>query len=225
MHDTAWVPGQYVASDRQAEQMAAAAMRAMGFPDARETPVGPDGGVDVRSRAAIAQVKFRGAQTPRSDVQRVAGARGRDQHLALFFFSASGYSSHAIEYAADMDVALFTYDPTGALAPHSPAAIHHLQQMNRPAAAPAVTSSPARLWWRRHWWKVATVYCWVSVIPLVVQAVHAAAAGDDDPGWGNPPLALALAVVGTLLWRRQRRRERERAGPRAALHLPPRSER
>ncbi len=204
--------------------MAAAALRAMGFPDARETPVGPDGGIDVRSQRAIAQVKFRGAQTGRSDLQRLVGARGRDQHLALFFFTASSYSNRALEYAAEMDVALFTYDPTGALTPHSPAAVHHLQAGQRPSPATPVGPSPAKLWWKRNWWKAATVFCWASVIPLSVQAIQATVAGEDDPGWGNPPLALGLAVIGTLVWRRQWRRKQERLSPRNILHLPPKSD-
>ena len=224
MQPKPWTPETYVSTDRDAEQMAAAAMRAMGFPDARETPVGPDGGVDVRSQGAIAQVKFRGAQTGRSDLQRLVGARGRDQHLALFFFSASGYSSRAIEYAADMDVALFTYDPTGTLVPHSPAAVGRLGVGQPSAPTSHAVPSPARLWWRRNWWKAGTVFCWASVIPLLVQAIQATVSGDGDPGWGNPPLALGLALVGTLVWRRQWRRQRERSSPRDALHLPPRSE-
>ncbi|WP_338077062.1 restriction endonuclease [Cellulomonas hominis] len=220
---TPWTPGQCVATDRQAEQMAAAAMRSMGFADAQETPVGPDGGVDVRSRRAIAQVKFRGAQTGRADVQRLVGARGREV-LDLFFFTIAGYSARAVEYATEMDVALFTYDPTGALSPHSPAAVRHLQAAARPATPvpAAVPPSPGRVWWRRNRWKAVTVFCWASVVPLLVDAIRATAAGEDDPGWGNPPLALGIAVVGTLIWRRQARRRQERSSPRAQLHLPPR---
>lgn len=203
--------------------MAAAAMRSMGFADAQETPVGPDGGVDVRSRRAIAQVKFRGAQTGRADVQRLVGARGREV-LDLFFFTIAGYSARAVEYATEMDVALFTYDPTGALSPHSPAAVRHLQAAARPATPvpAAVPPSPGRVWWRRNRWKAVTVFCWASVVPLLVDAIRATAAGEDDRGWGNPPLALGIAVVGTLIWRRQARRRQERSSPRAQLHLPPR---
>lgn len=70
--------GQYVTTDREVEQMAAVAMRGMGYPDARAAPVGPDGGVDVWSAKAVAQVKIRGAQTGLSDLQRLVGARGAD---------------------------------------------------------------------------------------------------------------------------------------------------
>ena len=109
----AWVPGQFVANDYQAEQMAAFVMRNLGFSDAEPTPVGPDGGIDVRASAAIAQVKWQGARVGRPHLQQLVGARGRDHHLALLFFSASGYSVAAVDYAGEMDIALFIYNPTG----------------------------------------------------------------------------------------------------------------
>ena len=41
------------------------------------------------------------------------GARGTDTTKALLFFSASGYSKQAVEYAKAVAIALYVYDPTG----------------------------------------------------------------------------------------------------------------
>ncbi|MFI5500967.1 restriction endonuclease [Nocardia asteroides] len=85
----------------------------MGFTDAMATPTGPDGGVDVVSTGALAQVKWQGAQVGRPEVQRLFGARGQIYHKKLFFFAASGYSQAAIVYADAQDIHLYTYDRIG----------------------------------------------------------------------------------------------------------------
>ncbi|MFI8976885.1 restriction endonuclease [Nocardia asteroides] len=105
---------QYIGSPREAEENAAKVLRRMGFRDAATTPVGPDGGIDVVSSGALAQVKWQGARVGRPDVQRLYGARGRNHHKRLFFFAASGYTEAAIGYANEQDIALYTFDPTGA---------------------------------------------------------------------------------------------------------------
>lgn len=107
---------------QQAELAMASAMRKMGFTDARATPGGPDGGIDVLASRAIAQVKMHKSQVGRPDLQRLYGARGRDQRRSMLFFSLSGYSSHADEYAAGNGIALFTFDATGAVRPYNSAA-------------------------------------------------------------------------------------------------------
>ena len=94
----------------------------LGIADASRTPTGPDGGVDVRSRTAIAQVKRVAAQTGRPDIQRLVGAKGRDASLRLLFYSASGYSETAKQYADEMQVALFVYSIAGAVKPLNGAA-------------------------------------------------------------------------------------------------------
>lgn len=96
-----------------AELNAAEKMRWMGFTDAEVTKSGPDGGIDVRSRDAVAQVKFKAAQTGRPELQNLYGARGREHDKQLLFFSGSSYSRSAHEYADAVDMALFTYDLTG----------------------------------------------------------------------------------------------------------------
>lgn len=87
----------------------------LGFPDARVTPKGPDGGVDVTSSRALAQVKWQGAAVGRPELQRLFGARGHDSNKQLLFFAASGYSMNAITYADQVGIALFTYNPVGEL--------------------------------------------------------------------------------------------------------------
>ncbi|MBW0286007.1 hypothetical protein ATN38_08065 [Rhodococcus sp. FH8] len=107
----------FIASAREAEINAAARMREFGFGDAQATPIGADGGVDVRSSRAIAEVKWKSAQAGRPEVQKLYGARGTKHHLQLFFFAAGGFSKGAVQYADETDVKLFTYDPNGVVTP------------------------------------------------------------------------------------------------------------
>jgi hypothetical protein len=104
----------FIRSAREAEENAAEVMRAFGYLDAKVTDTGPDGGLDIVSSSALAQVKWKGAVAGRPDLQRLIGARGRQAGKSLFFFSASGYSQAAVDYANDLDIALFLYDPAGA---------------------------------------------------------------------------------------------------------------
>jgi len=92
-------------------------MRHWGFQDARVTTGGADGGIDVESARALAQVKFEAAQVGRPSLQRLVGARGRNHHKQLLFFSGAGYGDLAVAYADEMEVALFRYDLTGAVSP------------------------------------------------------------------------------------------------------------
>lgn len=112
----------YINTPRQAEFNAVAQMRTLGYLDAQVCAPGADGGIDVSSERALAQVKHRGAQTGRPDIQRLYGARGDQTHLDLLFFSASGYSRHAVEYADEAGIMLFTYDLSGELEPVNSAA-------------------------------------------------------------------------------------------------------
>lgn len=98
-----------------AEQNAAAWMRYWGYTDARVTNGGPDAGVDVRSSDALAQVKFEARSVGRPQLQNLVGARGRAHTTALLFFTGAGFSTHAVDYAADMDIALFEYGLDGSM--------------------------------------------------------------------------------------------------------------
>ncbi|SCG77140.1 restriction endonuclease [Micromonospora coxensis] len=115
---------------QRAESNAAEWMRYWGFSDARTTEGGADSGVDVWSRRALAQVKFEAVQIGRPVLQRLVGARGRDIEKALFAFSGAGFSSHAVEYANDMDICLFKYTLSGAMAPENAVAHAFLQRLD-----------------------------------------------------------------------------------------------
>ncbi|WP_083885590.1 restriction endonuclease [Nocardia thailandica] len=81
---------------------------------------GADGGIDVRSSVALAQVKWRGGAVSRPDVQQLFGAHGSDFGKALLFFAASDYSQPAVEYADRHSIALFVYHPTVQIEPRNP---------------------------------------------------------------------------------------------------------
>lgn len=107
---------------KQAELNAAEKMRKFGYLDATSSMHGADGGIDVRSAKALAQVKFRSSKAGRPDVQNLVGAAAGDNSKALLFFDYTGYSPQAIEYANQMGVGLYTYDQTGKVTPTNDAA-------------------------------------------------------------------------------------------------------
>lgn len=82
-------------------------MLCWGFVDAFTTSKGADGGVDVESDCAIAQVKATTKQTGRPHVQRLKGAAfdGRQ----AFFFSLGDYTNEARMYADASEVRLFRF--------------------------------------------------------------------------------------------------------------------
>jgi Restriction endonuclease len=97
--------------DTEAEEVAAAWLRRFGYRDARvsdKSPSGNDGGIDVYSTRAVAQVKFwltkRGNQP---DVQQLVGSAEPGQRI--FFFAVVGYTRPAIEWdlRSDHRVGLF----------------------------------------------------------------------------------------------------------------------
>ncbi len=85
-------------------------MRFFGFEDARRTPTGPDGGIDVVSSNAVAQVKDYAIPIGRPTIQQLVGAsRGRQ----CLFFARMSYTPQAVEYANELQVALFRFDLQG----------------------------------------------------------------------------------------------------------------
>lgn len=91
-------------------------MRYWGFVDASVTGGSADGGIDIISIGALAQVKFEAHQVGRPTLQRLVGASRRSDRL-LLFFSGAGYAAPAIEYAEEMEIALFKFDLLGRMAP------------------------------------------------------------------------------------------------------------
>ncbi|OZE78244.1 hypothetical protein CH305_17040 [Rhodococcus sp. 15-649-2-2] len=70
---------------------------------------GADGGIDVDSSTAVAQVKQTRAQVGRPDVQRLYGVACSLNNVALFF-SANGYSLDARAWADRYGVELHESD-------------------------------------------------------------------------------------------------------------------
>ncbi|MFE7720130.1 restriction endonuclease [Nocardia rhizosphaerihabitans] len=109
---------EFIRTPRQAELNAAEVMKRLGYVDATATEVGADGGIDIRARGALAQVKWKGAAAGRPDLQRLVGARGHGTEQ-LYFFAATAYSRPAVDYANDMGIILYLYDLTGGASPVS----------------------------------------------------------------------------------------------------------
>lgn len=101
---------------QDAEELAKRWMQYFGFYDSKLTASGSDGGWDVDSSKAVAQVKFEGTNTGRPEIQKIAGI-AHDQEKQALFFSLSGYTKAAIEWAnsSRIRVALFSYDNSGNL--------------------------------------------------------------------------------------------------------------
>lgn len=87
-----------VTTPKQAELNAAEKMVAWGYLDAVSPMQGADGGIDVRSTKALAQVKFRGHQAGRPEIQNLYGARAGETSKALLFFDFKGYTPQAVKY-------------------------------------------------------------------------------------------------------------------------------
>jgi hypothetical protein len=103
---------QFNLSPRDAELLAAKWMVYWGYFDAEATPIGPDGGIDVRASGALAQVKYRNVKTSRSEINEFHGSAegaGKDE----LFFSLSGYTQNAIQRANEKSIALFIFGADG----------------------------------------------------------------------------------------------------------------
>lgn len=88
------------------EEAAADWMRVWGFPSVMRTNPGRDGGIDVESINAVAQVKAWMVPVGSPEVQQLKGAAlGR---LALFF-SLTDYTAAAVKFADQAGVALFRF--------------------------------------------------------------------------------------------------------------------
>ena len=111
--------GRAADSRHAAEENAAGWLRYWGYADAVVIPA--DSGVAVRSRNALAQVRFEAYDIDQPDLQRLVGARRLGKE-SLFFFTGSGFSTAATEYADLMGICLVKYDLSGAVLPLNAAA-------------------------------------------------------------------------------------------------------
>jgi len=101
-----------IRSPDDAEQVAAEWMRHLGFADARCTGAGTDGGVDVRSAGAVAQVKAQLTPVGRPELQALYGV-ARSENRRPLFFSLMSYTAAALAWADEVGMALFRFDHAG----------------------------------------------------------------------------------------------------------------
>ncbi|WP_320773713.1 restriction endonuclease [Streptomyces sp. CRN 30] len=175
-----------IQSWQEAEHNAATWMRHWGYEDARARPGGSDGGVDVRSRKALGQVKYQGAAVGRPELQRLFGARGRAWDKDLLFFTGSSYTATAVEYAAENGIALFVYGLDGSMtAANAPARRIATTPAPPPPATPA-SSAPAS----------GSVSASGSV---PVSAPPPGPPREIRPGAGRTAAGLVLAVVALFI--------------------------
>ena len=104
----------YIHSWQDAEHMAQTWMFFFGYYDSKVTKAGSDGGVDVVSSEAIAQVKYEQSKTGRPKLQELTGEAVTSGKKA-FFFSLSGYTKNAVEWAesSPAGLALFQFNHEG----------------------------------------------------------------------------------------------------------------
>ncbi len=105
-----------IRSPDDAEQVAAEWMRHLGFDDARCTGAGTDGGVDVRSREAVAQVKAQLTPVGRPELQALYGV-ARSEGRQSLFFSLMSYTAAALTWADEVGMPLFRFDHAGMVEP------------------------------------------------------------------------------------------------------------
>ncbi|HTW21367.1 MAG TPA: restriction endonuclease [Mycobacteriales bacterium] len=107
-----------IKTPQDAELMARDVMRSLGFAGAEVTPAGRDGGVDVRARGALAQVKLEGVKTDAPRVQALLGI-AQYNHAQALFFSLAGYTTAAVAWAEQTRMALFEFDYVGGVVARS----------------------------------------------------------------------------------------------------------
>ncbi|NKS67373.1 hypothetical protein GS461_18985 [Rhodococcus hoagii] len=93
------------------ERFAAAHMRYLGFSDAAETQAGADSGVDVECARAVAQVKFHAKPVGSPGLQNLRGVAWQKEYA--IFYSLSGYTRRALDWADQNHLCLFSYTRTG----------------------------------------------------------------------------------------------------------------
>ena len=109
-------PARMIRSAREAEQVAADWLRWFGFDDAKPTGAGADGGVDVRAKAMVAQVKMHMVPVGRPDLQRLHGVATTEGAVSVFF-SLTDYTRDAKQWAEQVGMALFRFSPAGEAEP------------------------------------------------------------------------------------------------------------
>lgn len=94
------------------EEVCAEWMRKTGYPDAKRTPKGPDGGVDVVSSEAVAQAKmYSNKKVTGEEVRALIGSRvALKKEKAIFFTYGPGYTDDAIRTSIRTKTILYWLD-------------------------------------------------------------------------------------------------------------------
>jgi hypothetical protein len=112
---------------REAEYVAAQWMRYLGGTSCRVTQASRDGGMDIVSDTHVAEVKHHLSPVGVNFVRQIYGTATGAAKLAMFF-SLSGYTRDAEDFANANSIALFRYDPADrTLTPKSRSALNALQ--------------------------------------------------------------------------------------------------
>jgi hypothetical protein len=88
-------------------------LRWLGFEDAHCTTGGKDGGVDVLAQGLVAQVKMEARPSVRPQLQRLSCVASARPGTATAFFSLAGFTTDAIGWAREVEMALFHFDLQG----------------------------------------------------------------------------------------------------------------
>lgn len=121
-----------------AEVLAATHMQSIGFSDSETTGSGTDKGLDVIADSAVAQVKAHNTPVGAPDVQRLRGAsHGKKEAL---FYSLSGYTLQALEFAENSGVSLFTFDSSNNVEPANSRALRLIVESETSAGEQQVRS-------------------------------------------------------------------------------------
>jgi len=94
-----------------AERLAEMHMRRLGHSNAQRTNAGADGGVDVESARAVAQVKDQSNPVGRHLIQQLYGV-ARSRNKKAYFF-ARRYAPQAVEWARENNVKLYQFNRAG----------------------------------------------------------------------------------------------------------------
>jgi len=130
-------PKKVVTGWKDAEKLARDYLCWLGFIDARLTGEGADGGVDVRSKEVVAQVKMHATGITRGVVQQIAGIAAAEKKVSVIF--AMLFSSEAKKWGDDHKIALFRFQRDGSVAAITPAA-----RTLRPKGRSSNKSTPKR---------------------------------------------------------------------------------
>jgi hypothetical protein len=127
---------------RDAEELAAWYMREiLELGSVRLTGNGADGGIDVTSADASAQVKHYSSPVGAPEVQQAKGASHGSSHV--LFFALSAYTKQAMDFSVAAGVALFSYDVYGDVTPRNEHARTILDSAPRNAARRAEEEAAA----------------------------------------------------------------------------------